>query len=74
MFPTLTDAKRKREPVSHNVSVRFREAEVKLVEQLAFADDMSMGAFIRKHMLKILKKNGLQVSTNGVGANETHDE
>ena len=57
--------KQKREPVSHNVSVRFREAEVRLVEEVAFEDDMSMGAWIRKDILKSLKKRGRVVPTNG---------
>jgi hypothetical protein len=57
--------KQKREPVSHNVSVRFREAEVKAVEEVAFKDDMSMGAWIRKNTLKTLKKLGMDFSTNG---------
>ena len=65
-------AKQKREPVSHNVSVRFREGEVKLVEQLAFTDDMSMGAWIRKNILRVLTKRGLQIPVNG--ATENHGE
>lgn len=57
--------KQKREPISHNVSVRFREAEVKLVEQLSFEDDMSMGAWVRKIVLKTLIKRGKTIPTNG---------
>jgi hypothetical protein len=62
--------KQKREPVSHNVSVRFREAEVKIVEELAFEDDMSMGAWIRRHILKIFPKRGKVVPTNGTVTEE----
>lgn len=65
--------KQKREPVSHNVSVRFREAEVKLVEEVAYEDDLSMGSWIRKNILKLLAKRGKVVptgepmATNGKG-------
>jgi hypothetical protein len=58
-------AKHKREPVSHNVSVRFREAEVKLLEELAYEDDLSMGAWIRKNILKTFAKRGKVIPTNG---------
>ena len=57
--------KQKREPVSHNVSVRFRENEVKIVEELAFEDDMSMGAWIRRNILKIFPKRGKVVLASG---------
>jgi hypothetical protein len=66
--------KRKREPVSHNVSVRFREAEAKFLEQLAFTDDLSIGAWIRKLVLKTLVRRGLQTPINGAEVPETQDE
>ena len=49
---------KKREPVSHNVSARFRPAEVAVIEALAYEDDLSMGAWIRKQILKSLARRG----------------
>ena len=44
--------KRRREPCSYNVSARFTEAEVKLVEECALEDGMSKSAWIRKQILE----------------------
>jgi hypothetical protein len=64
--------RRKRDPVNHNVSVRFREAEFKVVEEIALSEDVSMGGWIRKQVLRALAKKGKTVPvTNGAGEIES---
>jgi hypothetical protein len=65
--------KRKREPVSHTISVRFREAEAEVVERFALEDDMSVGAWIRKNVLRVLSIRGVTFDTMN-GAQAAHDK
>jgi hypothetical protein len=54
----------KREPLSHQILVRFRGSDEPLLRQLAFAQDVSMTALVRQLVLKSLQKAKVPVDSS----------